>query len=224
MVFCIALTSAFLAAACSKTGPAGPQGPAGPTGAKGQTGATGATGAAGQTGTTGATGATGQTGATGATGATGPQGPAGTANVIYSGWITIDPNLRDSTIDASYELVSDIPAPKLTSTIINQGAVLVYFTFGSGVFALPYTSYAGGKASTISFIPAPGIIFITRFTFDNTASISMSTALQCRYILIPGGVTARQASPGVAGTGYSIDQLRAMPYEQVCQVLNISVN
>jgi hypothetical protein len=33
---------------------------------------------------------------------------------------------------------------------------MVYFTFGEGIFPLPYTSYAGGKANTISFIPNVG--------------------------------------------------------------------
>lgn len=201
----VVLLSVSLFAACSKTGPAGPQGPTGPTGA------TGAQGPAGTNGTNGAAGATGPQG---------PQGPAGTANVIYSGWITMDPNVRDTTIDGSNLKVSDIPAPGLTNNIITQGAILVYFTYGAGTFPLPYTSYAGGKESTISFIPVPGILFITRFTFDNSASLSFG-ALSFRYILIPGGVIARMAKGGIGGTGYTLNQLRQMSYSEVCSLLQI---
>lgn len=200
----IILLSATLFAACSKTGPAGPTGPQGATGAQGPAGANGTNGT------------------NGATGATGPQGPAGTANVIYSAWIAMDPNVRDTTIDGSNLKVTDIPAPGLTQAIITQGAILVYFMYaGSSVFPLPYTSYAGGKANTLNFIPMPGIIFITRFTFDNSASIAFG-ALSFRYILIPGGVAdGRMAQGGVAGTGYTIDQLRQMSYAQVCSLLKI---
>lgn len=59
-----------------------------------------------------------KSGVTGPQGPTGPQGTAGTANVVYSGWITIDQNIRDPTIDGSALVVSDIPAPGLTGTII----------------------------------------------------------------------------------------------------------
>jgi len=64
----------------------------------------------------------------------------------------------------------------------------MYLDFGAGVFPMPYTSNAGGKESTISYLPMPGRILISRFTADNSASISLSTLIQYRYVIIPGSV------------------------------------
>ncbi|HTH81831.1 MAG TPA: hypothetical protein VL490_02775, partial [Mucilaginibacter sp.] len=63
-----------------------------------------------------------------------------------------------------------------------------YLNFGAGVFPMPYTSYAGGIANTISYLPMQGKVLITRFTADNSASITLSTIIQYRYVIIPGGV------------------------------------
>ena len=184
-------------------------------GAPGAPGAAGATGATGAAGTNGAPGSQILSG-TGAPAATlgnsgdyyldkssgllyGPKngtdwgtptsliGPAGSANVIYSAW-NYATNFRDTTIDASMVQAATLTATELTSAYISDATILVYFTFGAGVFQLPYTSYAGGKGSTISFIPEVGQILVTRFTFDNSASITMSTLLEFRFVIIPGGV------------------------------------
>src|SRR6218665_445470 len=121
-------------------------------------------------------------------GPAGPQGPAGTANVIYSAW-KYATGFNDSTIDNSSLKVGYVAAPSLTSSILSTGTVIVYFTYGGGNFVLPYTSYAGGKPNTISFVPMLNKILITRFTHDNTNSVALSTLLQYRYIIIPGGVS-----------------------------------
>lgn len=142
-------------------------------------------------------------------GPAGPQGPAGTANVIYSTW-KYATNFNDSTIDNSSVKVGYVAAPSLTSTILNSGTVIVYFTYGGGNFTLPYTSNAGGKPNTISYTPMVNKILITRFTHDNTNSINLSTLLQYRYIIIPGGV------PG--GRGPLPDH---NDYEAVCKYYNI---
>lgn len=120
-------------------------------------------------------------------GATGPQGPAGTANVIYSAW-NYASNFRDTVIDASNLVVATLTASEITSAYLSNATILVYLTFGAGVFECPYSSYAGGKANTISFLPEVGQILITRFTADNSASVSLSTLLQYRFVIIPGGV------------------------------------
>lgn len=152
----------------------GDVGPAGATGPEGPKGATGATGAAGANGTDGAKGAT------------------GTANVIYSDW-AVATNFRDTTADNTAMHAADLIAPKLTTNIIEKGTVMVYFTFGGGVYALPYTSYAGGKQNTMSYWPRLGHFIITRFTADNSNTIPLSTVLQYRYVIIPGGITAAVA-------------------------------
>lgn len=133
-------------------------------------------------------------GPAGPQGPVGPQGPAGTANVIYSTWVYAT-YFRDTTIDASSVKAANVLAPGLSSAILNSGTVLVYFTFGAGNFTLPYTSNAGGKPNTIAYIPQLGKILITRFTHDNSNTINLSTLLQYRYILIPGGVADSRATP-----------------------------
>lgn len=127
-----------------------------------------------------ATSLKGPTGATGATGAT------GTANVLYSGW-NYATNFRDTTADNSALHAADISAPALSQSILDGGVVQVYFTFGGGVYTLPYTSYAGGKLNTISYWPRLKHIIVTRFTADNSNSVPLSTILQYRYVIIPGG-------------------------------------
>lgn len=120
------------------------------------------------------------------------KGATGTANVIYSAWNYAD-NYRDSTIDGTYEEIATLLAPSLTAADLSTATIEVFFTFGAGDFPLPYTSYAGDKGSTISFIPKSGQIIITRFTFDNSASIPMSSVLQFRFVIIPGGVSVTDA-------------------------------
>ncbi|PUZ24290.1 collagen-like protein [Chitinophaga costaii] len=162
MFFSVTLFVCFLTIiSCGKTGPEGPAGPQGTTGEKGDKGDTGEQGAIGAT---------------------------GTANVIYSNWVYAT-NFNDSTIDNSVLKIGYVAAPSLTTNILNSGTVIVYFTYGGGTFVLPYTSNAGGKPNTISFTPMLKKILITRFTHDNTASVVLSTLLQYRYIIIPGGVS-----------------------------------
>lgn len=201
---------AFTLGGCEKgdTGPIGPQGEQGiegekgdkgdrgakgdkgDTGARGATGAQGPKGDKGDTGATGPRGATGATGPRGATGATGPQGPAGTANVIYSGWVSFQQAERDTLIDGTNLKVNHLPAPRLTQAIIDNGAIQVYMRFGTTVLTLPYTARAGSRPNTVSFIPRPGRLLITRFTHDHTPPYLGFGSVQFRYVLIPGGLSA----------------------------------
>ncbi|MBS1566832.1 MAG: hypothetical protein JST39_20775 [Bacteroidetes bacterium] len=144
-------------------------------------------------------------------GATGPAGPPGSANVMYSPLVYAT-NFHDSTIDNSAVHIAYVDAPKLADSIVQKGAVLMYFTYGGGMFPLPHTTYAGGKASIINFIPKPGRFIIYRWTMDNSNSVNLSTVLQYRYILIPGGIpTGRMAT---------VDY-KSMSYEEVCNYLHI---
>lgn len=144
-------------------------------------------------GDTGPAGAVGATGATGDKGDKGDKGDTGTANVIYTSWVYAT-TFVDSIMDNSNVKVGHLSVPAITSDILNKGTILVYFTFGSGTYVLPYTSYAGGKANTINYLPKAGGIIISRFTHDNSNSIALSTLLQYRVIIIPGGVSGRLAS------------------------------
>lgn len=142
----------------------------------------------------GTNGTNGTNGATGPQGPQGPQGDAGTANVFYSNWIYAT-NFNDVTVDNTLMKGGDLAAPGVTASMVTSGVILVYFTYGSGTFPLPYTSFAGGKANVISFYPRltssggqkDQTIMIGRFTLDNSNTVALSTLLQYRYILIPGG-------------------------------------
>ena len=98
-------------------------------------------------------------------------------------------NFRDSVIDGSFCKVADLPAPSLTAAILANSSVSVYFTFGAGTYILPYTSFASGRTSTITYIPKPGSILISRFTHDNTNVIPLSVILLYRFVITPGNTS-----------------------------------
>jgi len=155
-------------------------------------------------------GDTGPAGEKGPAGATGDAGPKGTANVIYSAW-AYSTTFRDSLIDNSNMKVANVAAPQIVDSILARGTVLVYLSFSQGTYILPYTNYAGNKLNTISYLPMPGKVLITRFTHDNSGSIGLPATLTYRYIIIPGGIAGRQAA-----VNYS-----EMTYQQVCDYLHI---
>ncbi|MBE8715197.1 collagen-like triple helix repeat-containing protein [Sphingobacterium hungaricum] len=118
------------------------------------------------------------------------RGATGTANVIYSGW-QLARNFRDSTIDGTLQRVGHIYAPRVTATTMNSSVVLMYLNFGGGTFQLPYTSFAAGKASTIAYHLKNQEIVVQRFTHDGSNSISLSTGISYRYVIVPGAVVAK---------------------------------
>jgi len=186
----------IVSSSCKKgdVGPLGPQGEQGVQGEKGDNG---------DKGDKGDRGATGAAGSQGPRGATGPQGPVGTANVIYSAWMSFQQAGRDTVIDGSKLKINHLQAPRLTQSLIDNGSVQVYMRFGTTVLPLPYTNNAGNKANTVSFIPKPGVIYVTRYTHDNSASLGFG-AVQLRYILIPGGVSASLLSDNVDLRNYDM--------------------
>jgi len=221
------LAAAVAVLAFSWMGCAGKDGPAGAAGPQGPPGIAGPAGDAGPQGEAGAPGPAGDA------------GPPGTANVFYSDWQTAT-NFRSVVVDATNLAAADLSAPGVTAAFVAKGAVLVYFTFGAGVFMLPYTSYAGGKESTIGFIPAytagtgsgatgkNDSIMVDRFTADNSGSINLSTILQYRYVLIPGplpdGGLPFLRAPGDGESQYTLPDGRTIDvrdYEQVREVFGI---
>lgn len=146
----------------------------------------------------------------------GPQGPAGTngnANVIYSSWVTISGTTRDTTVDGSKHKIKHFIADSLTADNLSNAAILSFFKIpgDENIYPLPYTSYAGGIANTISTLPSVGKLFITRFTHDNSGSIGISSSLQYRYIIIPGSKNLRLAKP-----------LKNMSYDEICKMYDIT--
>ncbi|HTN06410.1 collagen-like protein [Agriterribacter sp.] len=198
------LAAALLMLSCTKEGPEGPQG---------------------------TTGTPGPAGPQGPQGTTGAPGPAGTANVIYSNWLSFQQLQRDTIVDATNFKVNHLPAPDLTQNIIDRGVILVYWRYLTTVFQLPYTSDAGtgtgpDKTSTISYIPNPNVIYITRYTHDNTASIGFGS-IQFRYVLIPGGTAAgRNAGETekrviLNDKIYTESQLKALSFREISVLLQM---
>lgn len=148
-------------------------------------------------------------------GAVGPKGKDGNANVIYSKWM-VAKNFTDSVSDNTNVKVGHISAPLITDSVLNNGVVIVYMNYGAGPFQLPYTSFAGGKASTISFWIKPGKLMPYRFTHDNSNSVSLSTSLQYRYIIVPANMNADSvaASGRIAAKDYP-------DYEELCKAYGI---
>ncbi len=222
-LFVLAIT--FLAVSCTKEGP---EGPAGATGAQGPTGA------AGTNGTNGATGATGPQGPVGPVGPAGPQGPAGTANVIYSAWFTdaanggwIDTTINGQTAQKKFNKA----APGVTLSVLNTGVVLTYmklFPDGAGgattsIRQLPYLN-PGGSDVFMSINYVGSITFARVAVVAGTPIAAAGPGLEFRYIIIPGGVAGGRTSGKVAeikGQVYTESELKAMPYAQVCSLLNI---
>lgn len=152
-------------------------------------------------------------GTDGANGVDGKQGVAGTANVIYSAWLTA-PVAVAETVDGTSGMSTTLNAPELTDDILSKGTVLVYVSFGSGTFSLPYTSTAGGFVNTITAISTLKKIKLFRFRHDQGGTVNLPTSLTWRYILIPGGVAA--ATSKTVKLDYS-----KMSYEEVCAHFNI---
>ncbi|TDO83577.1 hypothetical protein EV143_10113 [Flavobacterium chryseum] len=149
----------------------------------------------------------------GTDGVNGADGKTGTANVIYSAWITA-PTAAAETVDGTSGMSTTINAPELSDDILAKGTILVYVSFGTGTFTLPYTSTAGGFANTISAISSLKKIKLFRFRHDAGGTVNLPTTLTWRYILIPGGVAAATAK--TAKVDYS-----KMSYEEVCEHFNI---
>jgi len=154
----------------------------------------------------------GDDGKDGIDGEKGADGAPGTANVIYSEWKTA-PTAVAETVDGTSGMSTSINAPELSADILARGTILVYVSFGSGTFALPYTSTAGGAVNTITAISSVQKIKLFRFKHvaDGT-TVNLPTTLNWRYILIPGGVVSGRT----ANADYS-----KMSYEEVCAQLNI---
>jgi hypothetical protein len=149
---------------CGKEGPAGPAGAAGPAGPAG---------------------------------GSGPAGPAGTANVIYSDWLDVtfvvqkDPNTGDTL-----SWLATINATKLDANILAKGEIKVYVNLNTAatprVVPLPIDPFVWNAIIS----PYYELGKITLVGDDNYSTFTQNNvkALQYRYILIPGGTTARTSS------------------------------
>lgn len=148
----------------------------------------------------GSTGPKGDTGATGPAGATGPKGDAGTANVIYSGWL--DVAFKPDTIHTSgggidtVGFYADIAIPKLDVTLLSSGEMKVYVNLESAsdpaVSPLPYYSVYSNLNIRATFYK--GGVYLYSNGDVSTVTDNGVKYTQYRYVLIPGGTSARKAT------------------------------
>jgi hypothetical protein len=203
----------FVIVNCTKEGPEGPAGATGPQGPAG-------------VGSTGPAGPTGPTGPAGPTGPVGPQGPAGTANVIYSSWFN-DASFATGFNDTVLTFVGTVSrrikaVPNITQAIVDQGVVLSYLRGGAVVNAqlMPFTFFFTPSTMKYDYYPQAGKIFYYFADLtDGNASAFTATGFEYRYIIIPGGVAGRGVTP--LYNGYTAEQLKAMPYDQVAGIFKI---
>jgi hypothetical protein len=158
-------------------------------------------GAVGPAGAKGDTGAQGAAGAQGAKGDKGDKGDAGTANVIYSDWIAIPATPFDK--GGNYKEYS-ISAPKITKDVFDKGIVYAYARSGGSASAFQLPFYNNLQANMVYdcrvriaqgwFIynetwAGSGAVNSTWINTEKTGYFS-----HIRYVIIPGGATARVAS------------------------------
>ncbi len=88
-------------------------------------------------------------------------------SVFTSVWMTSPYNSRDTVVDGTCLRLRHIDAPEITSYILNNKLITVYFRVGSiGPYQLPYTSDAGGATNQINCIFQQGKILLFRYTFN----------------------------------------------------------
>ncbi len=142
----------------------------------------------------------------GDTGPAGPAGPAGPDSVVYSAWINL--NFQYNPNDSAYE--DTIIAPSITKKILDSGIILTYVNFKE----------TNGTYHVVSVSAmTPYIIEDYSVGKINLLSSSDFSTLPYRYVTIPGSLKTGTNSVDQKIKGYTIQELKAMPYEQVQQVL-----
>ncbi|CAG5008404.1 hypothetical protein DYBT9275_04259 [Dyadobacter sp. CECT 9275] len=154
----------------------------------------------------GAVGPAGAKGDPGAQGTAGAKGETGTANVIYSEWLAIPAPAANTPVRKNFSFM----APKITQEIVDKGHVYGYLKHSTGaVVPLPYASsytytstgeQAGSYLNTI-LVGLGGISLNQDWLTPGTVQPAFANAtgivggyVNFRYVIIPGGVSARVAS------------------------------
>jgi hypothetical protein len=150
-------------------------------------------------------------GSTGPAGNAGPIGPAGPDSVVYSAWISL--NFTYDPVDTAFG--DTLSAPSLTKAILDSGVILTYVNFQE-------------QDGTYHIVPVSGLssILIEDYSVGqiNIVAGNDFTGLPYRYVTIPGTMLARTSSIDKKIKGYTIQELKAMPFEQVQQVLSGTKN
>ncbi len=143
----------------------------------------------------------------GSTGPAGPAGPAGPDSVQYSVWTP----LATTYVAADTLFEQTINAPSITQAILDSGVILSYINLQE-------------QNGTYHVVPTAGLTQLgiyEDFTLGkiNIESYQDATGLPYRYVVIPGSLKTGNSASAQKVKGYTIQELKAMPYEQVQQLL-----
>ena len=148
-----------------------------------------------------------KSGSTGATGPAGPAGPAGPDSVVYSQWISLA--FTYNTTDSAFE--DTLAAPSITQRILDSGIILTYVNFQE----------QDGTYQEIAVSAFSNFIFEDySLGLINIGSETDYSGLPYRYVTIPGSMVAVTSTGAKTVKGYTIEELKAMPYTKVQQVIS----
>jgi hypothetical protein len=119
-------------------------------------------------------------------------------SVYSSAWVVSPYNSRDTVIDGTCHKLRHIDAPQITSYILNNKLITVYFRIGSiGPYQLPYVSEAGGATNQINCVFQVGKILVYRYTYSTCrfhsgipesypgqpVMINLPSSIEYRYVI-----------------------------------------
>ena len=181
----------------------------------------------------------GPEGPVGATGAQGPAGGPGTPGpgATYSAWFkTTEAGWEPGHAEFFAQYSFQKPAPLVTQVVMDQGVVLGYMkgdpiyansATPNAIFQLPYSvgmNYYDDIPVTWTdvydmVIPSPGkLVFLYKSDYPWTAADLGEISF--RYIIITGTIAGRGNAAPTYG-GYTVSELKALPYEKVATLFNI---
>src|SRR3982751_3744979 len=138
----------------------------------------------------------------GSTGPAGPAGPAGPDSVVYSPWIPL--NFTYNAQDTAFE--ETLNAPSITQAILDSGVILTYVNAQDQNGS--YHVIPTGALSTLNIFEDFSVGRINIVSFNDYSS------LPYRYVTIPGSLKTGNSASAQKVKGYTIQELKAMPYEQ----------
>ena len=133
---------------------------------------------------------------------TGPTGATGRANVKYSGWNTL--SMQFSSGDSLYE--QTIKVDSLTQPILDSGIVLTYLKSNSSP-----TQIVNANAYMDEVYSVGSINLYSSYDYSG---------FSYRYIIIPGGVSIKNARVAASALQiYTKKQPKEMSYEDVIKLM-----
>jgi len=130
------------------------------------------------------------------------------SNVLYSAWVQVNLPFTglDSNNDSTWEGV--LSAPGITSAVLSHGVIITYV-------------YLGTNNGDSLIINGDGIFdpIYSVGSIDLYMAGTNYNGASFRYVIIPGGtLTGSMANPALKG--YSVAQLKALPYAEAMKLAN----